>query len=255
MVKDWRDYKDLDYLIIIPSKGRSKKISRVEEIFPNAVLLINEDELEDYKNTTFDILTHKKTKGFGSVLNEIFNQCKKHNIRYSAVFDDDKHFFGSLVGNRQRMFTPEQIEQSIVNGCQQMEDLDLGIYLFSTCSSIIKYQQNEPFKVGFSLPQGAWIFRNEYMGKYNETLHYYDDFDFCMDYIKKHKFMLIENRTLCLSKGELNVGGCNSFRTSSNEKYSHNYIKKKWGDYANFVTNSSGTKRPTAVVQFRQNTK
>lgn len=253
MIKKWSDYKDLDYLIIIPSKGRADSIQRVQELFPNGVLFVHESEAKEYEKTAvIPIITHKKTRGYGDVLNEIFKQCTENNIRYSAVFDDDKYYFSSLVGNRQRQLSTEQIEQSIINGCQVLEDLDSYMYLFSTASSIIKYSQAEPYKIGFSLPQGAVIHRNSKMMRYKIGVHYHEDFDFCMDYIKKNKYYIVEMRTLCISKGELNVGGCNSFRNEASHKRAVEYIKKKWGKYVSFRRNTSGVERPHANIKFRQ---
>lgn len=251
--KKWSDYKDRDYLIIIPSKERHNEIEKVQELFPNAVLFVNEDEYENYaKKSKLDIITHNKVNGFGSVMNELFDKCKLNNIRYSAVFDDDKWFFQSLVGNRQRNIRPDQIEQCVVNACQVLEDLDCYLYLFSTASSIIKYSQAEPFKVGFSLPQGALVHRNDKMHRYKEGVHYHEDFDWCMEYIKKHRYYVMDMRTLCISKGLLNTGDCNSFRTSENNKKSVAYIEKKWGKYVSFRKNSSGVTRPTANIKFKQ---
>jgi|SaaInlStandDraft_7_1057024.scaffolds.fasta_scaffold23279_3 hypothetical protein len=252
-VKTFSDYKDRDYLTIIPSKGRNASIHKVQEMFPNAILYINEDELKDYEPfATLDIITHKETLGIGAVMNSIFRECTKNNIRYSAIFDDDKFWFRSLVGNRPRDLSTEQIEQAISNGCQVLEDMEAYLYLFSTASSIIKYSQADPVKVGFSLPQGALIHRNDKMGKYKLGMYYYEDFDFCMEYILKHRYMIIELRYLCISKGELNEGGCNSFRTSKNEEGAQKWVKKKWGQYVNFVKNQSGTIRPTSMVKRTQ---
>ena len=247
-LKTFDDYKDLDYLTIIPSKGRSAKIDRVQELFPNAILYIHESEYEDYKPfSKLNIITHKETKGYGSVLNSIFKNCVKSNIKYSAVFDDDKFYFYSLVGNRPRPFDSEQIEQAIVNGCQILEDSDKHLYLFSTQSSVIKYQQGDPFHVGMSLPQGALIHRNSEMHRYRTGMYYYEDFNFCMEYILKHRYIITELRYLCISKGELNEGGCNSFRTSKNEESSKKYIQERWGSHAGFIKNASGNIRPKCL--------
>lgn len=248
----FEDYKDSDYLIVIPSRNRSKEITRVQEMFPNAVLYVNEEEAEDYADAVLPVITHDKKTGYSSVINSLFKRCKEQNIRYVAIFDDDKNIFTSLVGNRQRNFTPEQSELAIVNACQVLEDLDESLYLFSTNSSIIKYQQSEPFKVGFSLPQGAMVVRSDKIHPMKIGMHYYEDFDWLMEYIKHHRFAIIENRYLCISKGEMNTGGSNDFRNNKNEKYSRDFIKKKWGQYVNFVKNNSGNIRPCCMAKLRQ---
>ncbi|MDD4817323.1 MAG: hypothetical protein PHI85_05075 [Victivallaceae bacterium] len=244
-LKNFSDYANLDYLIVIPSKGRAKNIDAVQAIFPNAVLFVHEDELADYKkSSTLPIITHNRTHGYGDVVNAIFSECANNKIRYVAVFDDDKARFSSMVGNHERRLTTEQVEQAIVNGCQVMEDMDCYLYLFSTASSIIKYQQSEPFKVGFSLPQGAFIARSEKIGRFRVGMHHYEDFDFCMDYIAKYRYMIIEMRFLCISNGQLNSGGCNSFRSSDNERSSREYVIKKWKNCVRFVKNAGGVIRP-----------
>ena len=250
LLTNFEEFANQDYLIIIPSKGRAKEIETVQDMFPAGVLFVHEDEYEEYaKYATCQIITHSKSMGYGQVVNEIFKQCKTHKIRYAAIFDDDKARFSCLVGNRQRNFSPSQIELAVVNGCQVLEDLDENLFLFSTSSSIIKYEQNKPFKVGFSLPQGAMIVRSERIHNFKVGMHYYEDFDWLMEYIKEHRFMVMENRMLCISLGKINEGGCNDFRTSKAEKQARRYIQKKWGQYASFVKNSSGTIRPTCRAE------
>jgi hypothetical protein len=107
---DFSDYSDLDYLVVIPSKGRAKHIEKVEEMFPNAVLFVNEEEIEQYqKYANLPIISHKQTMGYGSVANDVFRRAKKNNIRYIVMMDDDKDNFSCLAGNRQRYFDAEQI--------------------------------------------------------------------------------------------------------------------------------------------------
>lgn len=252
MIVDIDSLAGSDYITLIPTKGRGGKIDNVEKLFPYAYLYMNEDEVDDYAGTTLDIITHKCTKGYAEVLNSVFDMCKLHKIKYAAIFDDDKWKFSCLVGNRQRDFDSGRTQEAIENACQILEDLDENLYLFSTASSIIKYQQNEPVKAGFSLPQGAMVVRSENMNKMRVGMHYYEDFDWLMDYIKKNKYIIIENRFLCISKGDLNSGGCNSFRTRKNEESSRTYVKNKWGQYVNFVRNNSGAIRPTCMKKFRQ---
>ena len=252
MIVDIKSLADSDYITLIPTKGRGGKIDNVEKLFPYAYLYMNEDEVDDYEGTSLDIITHKCTRGYAEVINSIVDDCKLNNIKYAAVFDDDKWKFSSLVGNRQRDFDSIQTKQCIENACQILEDLEENLYLFSTSSSIIKYQQNEPVKAGFSLPQGAMVIRPEKINKMRVGMHYYEDFDWLMDYIKQNKFIIIENRFLCISKGELNAGGCNSFRTRKNEESSRAYVGRKWGQYVNFVRNGSGVIRPTCTKKFRQ---
>jgi hypothetical protein len=255
-VKTFDDYSGRDYLTIIPSKGRPDRVAKVQKVFPNAVMYINASELESYApNCDIPIILHNETMGYGSVMNSIFRECTKANIRYSVVFDDDVESFDSLVGNRPRKLTVEQTEEAIVNACQILEDLDAYIYLFSTCSSCVKYQQSEPFKIGFSLSQGAWVLRNDKMGRFKLGMHHYEDFDFCMDYVLKHRYMVIENRFQAVSKGAYEAGGCNSFRTSENEKSSMEYIRKKWKGNVAFVVNQGGTIRPTAKINRQQRRK
>ena len=248
------ELKNKDYCIAIPSHRRSKHVADVQKVFPNAVMYINESELKDYQDKcNIPIVLHDRTSGYGSVLNSLFEKCVKAGIRYCAVFDDDVNGFTPHVGNRDRRFTPEQTEEAIVNGCQVLEDMDAGIYLFSTVGSIIRYNQAEPFKVGFSLPQGAAIFRCDMMGRFREGMYHYEDFDFCMEYILKNRYIIIDNRLQANADARYNEGGCNSFRSSENEKKCHEYIEKKWKSHVKFVTSpTSGVIRPTCLVDRKQ---
>lgn len=251
--KTFDDYAGKDYVILIPSKGRSKRASIVQRVFPNGVLYVNHEEFDAYRqNCTLEIITHTETQGIGSVNNSIFAGAKKAKIRYSAILDDDIDDFCSLVGNRPRLLTAEQVELAIVNGCQVLEDLGAYMFLFSTSSSIVKYQQHEPYKVGFSLPQGTFIVRNDKIGRFRLGMHHYEDFDFCMDYVMKHRFMVIESRYLPMSRGTFVEGGCNSFKTAANEAASKEYLLKKWKRYVTFTVNMSGVTRPAPNFTMKQ---
>ena len=250
----FNELKNKDYCIVIPSHARSNHIESVQRVFPNSVMYINRTELAEYEpKCNVPIILHNEVDGYGAVLNSIFDRCVESGIRYVAVFDDDVERFSTHVGNRDRYFTPEQTEAAIVNGCQVLEDMDAGIYLFSTVGSIIRYNQAEPFKVGFSLPQGAAIFRCSMMGRFKEKMYHYEDFDFCMDYILKNRYMIIDNRLQTNAPALYQEGGCNSFRNSENEKKSRDYVLKKWKSHVKFVVSpTSGVIRPTCLAERRQ---
>ncbi|MGE4300843.1 MAG: hypothetical protein AB7F40_04480 [Victivallaceae bacterium] len=251
--KSFGDYTSKDYLVVIPSKGRPRRGAIVQNVFPFGVLYVNEREAEYYaKLSDLPIITHRETRGYGAVMNSIFSGCASAGIRYVAIFDDDIEHFDSLVGNRQRRFTSVQTECAIVNACQVLEDLDSHLYLFSTCSSIVKYCQATPFKIGFALSQGAMVCRAEKMGRFRVGMHHYEDFDFCMDYVMKNRFMVVEDRFQAVSGGTYEEGGCNSFRTGDNEKESREYLISKWKGCVSFVRNQSGVIRPHANITFRQ---
>lgn len=245
----WEDYKDLDYVTIIPSKGRPGELAKVEKMFPNAILFVNKEEVPDYKHSTLPIIAHGSKSGYGDVINKIIENAQKVGIRYVAIFDDDKNKFVSLVGNRERHLDSGQIEEAIAQGCQVLEDLNHPIYLFSTVSSVIKYNQAFPYVVGHSLPQGAMIIRTDIGIKFRVGMFYYEDFDWTMKIVQKYRYMIVCNRYLCISKGEANVGGCNSFRNSSNEERCRQYILDRWGQYCFFSKNSSGNIKPVAAIE------
>ena len=249
--KDFKQFSKYDFLIMIPSSGRVKTCNGTLGLFPHqSCLYVHEEEVEEYRkyNKDIPIVTHKVKNGYGGVVNSAIAVAKKSKIQYLMVIDDDMSIVSSLVGNRQRTLDLSKRYEAVVNAVQVMSDIDVYLYLFSTSSNIIKYQQHQPYKVGFSLPQGVYIVNPQKIGiKYNESYHYYEDFDFCMEYILKHRYYIIEQRILMTGTNvdALTDGGCNSHRTARNEEVSRNWIQKKWKSHCSFAKNSGGNIRPT----------
>jgi len=247
-------FKKYDFFILIPSKGRPEMCKGTLNLFPDmSCLYVHESEADDYKkkNPNAVIVTHKRTKGYGSVINSAIKLAQRSGLKYMMVIDDDMTVVQSLVGNRQRNLKYEKRYMAVVNAVQVMEDIGCYLYLFSTCSNIIKYPQHLPYKVGFSLPQGVYVLNTKKIGiKYSENHHYYEDFDFCMKYLLRHRYYIIENRLLMTGTNvdSLTEGGCNSFRTQENEKESRKWIKDKWKSHVNFAKNVGGNIRPTCLV-------
>ncbi len=255
ILKTFSKFKDRDYLIVVPSTQRAEKYyKRTGQMFPfDTVLFVNKAEAKDYEkyNPEVPIVTHSQTEGYGSVVNALIRQARKDHIKYVVIIDDDKEIFDCMVGNRQRAVPLMQRYEVLTNAVQVMEDLEAPLYLFSTSSSIIKYQQHKPYTASFALPQGAYIVNVKTIGiTFEEGYQYYEDFDFCMEAILKHRFYLCEQRMLILSreKAETISGGCNAYRTSANEIKSRQWVKKKWGKAMTFTKNSSGNIRPTCLV-------
>lgn len=254
LFKDFSKFKEQDFLIMVPSSGRPEMCKGTLNLFPNeSCLYVHENEVEAYRkhNPTTDIVTHTQTKGYGSVVNSAILKAKKDGIKYLMVIDDDMQTVSSLVGNRQRNLNLEKRYEAVVNAVQVMEDIESYLYLFSTSSNIIKYQQHQPYKVGFSLPQGVYIMNVQKINiLYEENFHYYEDFDFCMQYILKHRYYIIEQRILMTGTNidALTAGGCNTHRTQENEIKSRNYIVNKWKNGVRFATNQGGNIRPTCNV-------
>lgn len=254
LYNNFEKFSKQDFLIMVPSSGRAQMCKGTLDLFPKeSCLYVNESEVEEYRkyNPTTPIVTHKQVKGYGSVVNSAIRQAKKDGIEYLMVIDDDMNSVSSMVGNRQRFFDLEKRYEAVVNAVQVMADIGTYLYLFSTSSNIIKYQQHQPYKVGFSLPQGVYIMNVQKIGIfYEENYQYYDDFDFCMKYILKHRYYVIEQRILMTGTNidALTPGGCNTHRTEENELKSREFIKKKWKSGVSFVTNQGGNVRPTCRV-------
>lgn len=242
------------YAIIIATKGRAENIEDVKNMFPNCLLFVHESEQEDYKDSNLPTVWHKATKGIGSVLNEVFNCMDYYNVKYSAIFDDDLKAFNCFVGNRERKFKndPEAIEQFIANGCQVLEDLDHPFYQFSSCGTVIKYNQSTPFSAGFSLPYGSSIFRNKDFPRFKVGYQYFEDFDVAMEVFKKWRYHIVENRIGVTGEYRTNDGGCQSFRTEKEMIKAREWIRKKWGRFARWKVNTTGNELPVCAIQRKQ---
>lgn len=252
-------FKDLnvqDFLIVIPSKGRAESCKGSVSLFPHeSCLYVHESEVDNYRshNADIPIISHNITNGYGGVINSVLNTIRreKAEIKYVMIVDDDMEIMESMVGNRTRLFDLGQRYECVVNAVQVMSDVGVLLYLFSTRSSIIKYGQNVPFKYGFSLPQGIYIIDTSLTVRIEEGYHYYEDFDFCMEFILKHRAYIIENRTICKGYGidSLADGGCNHYRTAVEENRSRQWLTDKWKSHVSFSKNTGGNIRPSCNVK------
>lgn len=256
MIKDnFGDLKKFYFAIVIPSKGRPDKVGNSHALFPfQSCIYVHESEAEEYEKNNPEalIVTHRQTRGYGSVINSIMRNGKKDGLEYVLIIDDDFKSMYCLVGNRRRKMDLGKRYETVCNFAQVMEDGNLFTMLFSTSSNIIKYVQSKPITVGFNLAQGAYMINVQKINIFfEEGYHNYEGCDFFMQNLLKNRFALTDQRFLINGPANdaLTSGGCNSFRTSENEKKSREWLKNKWKSHIRFAKNASGNIKPRSTVQ------
>lgn len=250
-VKSFGDYRDRDYLIVIPSKGRGRHIEQLPGLFPNGVIYVNETELKDYSESGLPLIPHRITNGYGAVINGILRGCAEAGIRYACVFDDDSNQFVSFVGNKPRRLDAIQTETIIANDCQIMEDTGCRMICFSTAHHPLEYTQSVPYKIGCFIPQGAFIVRTDCGITFTEHLIESTDLDFVLKLCRKHRYMIQDHRFVCVKKSAHQEGGCNAQRTEADRLASRQYLLNTWGRYISYRPNRHGKINPQITVKYR----
>ena len=249
-VKSFEDYRDRDYLIVIPSKGRGRHIDQLPGLFPNGVIYVNETELKDYRESGLPLIPHQITNGYGAVINGILKGCSDANIKYACIFDDDTYRFDCFVGNRPRTLHPSQVEAVIANDCQILEDIDGKMICFSTAHHPLEFTQSVPYKIGCFIPQGSFIIRSDCGVTFTEHLIESTDLDFVLKLCRKHRFMLQDHRFVTHGRST-QEGGCNAQRTEADRLASRQYLLNTWGRYISYRPNRHGKINPQIIIKYR----
>lgn len=213
--------------ILVPSYKRANDCPTMEMI-PSAQVVVPESQKEEYEANFPDRVIAIPDKRDGSV-------AKKRNATLELVGEGE--LFWLLDDDLQQLIRLKSednpdIEKTLFNHWQCMEDLGCDFGGFSVSSDPIKYREFAPFSM--TKPSyGAVCLRRSHL-RYDEELKIYEDVDYFLQVMKHKRQCFRDNRffmQFACNKDKENTTQAGGVEYQS-EKHDENLQKllSRWGD-------------------------
>lgn len=241
--------------VVIPSRGRSKRIKEQGlKIFPDAVVCVDEREMEDYARAGItNLLAHPSTE---DSLTKIRNWIMLNVEDETIVQADDGIVALYVMTNKNNAYirNPDDIMQVLLNAEAVAKGFGAHLFGFNQSADVKSYSPFEPFKLN------AWV--GSVVGMIGKTVKWdtffrlRGDVDCSLQHILTHRIILTDKRFHFLSEDRLKANGGNSHQRSKerddNEK---RMLKSKWGKYIHFgkrVGSSGGGIAMTSSIDVKR---
>lgn len=221
---------------IVPSYRRAKTMTTLDYL-SKAVVVVSEDELEEYKryHPQYDdsrfIACPRDYQGKGKprilnwILDNLWSDCDA-----IIELDDDIHAYMVNVKNgKSRALTENEVYEIFENNCNLAQEWGCAIWGLNINSDPLSYDEFLPFRMHAYIDGGTvgHVLKNEL--RYDEELSVKEDVDYFLQNLKKyHKALRVEKYWI-KKESFTNEGGANAIRTSDLEKEQFRRMQKKWG--------------------------
>lgn len=224
--------------IICPSRKRSKIMTTN---INNMIILVAENEKEDYKDVGFDVITHDNLSNLARIRQYAYEKFKD-------VFfvDDDIEGVFNLYDIQDNKLTPEGIEKLIYNTCYQAKQLGCSLYGFNNDPSPTHYNQHKPFMFNGYI-NGCAFGLNE-----DENLYFDARTTACESHwinllnAYHNRYCFIDKRFHFRQKSGSTFtleGGQTGKRTLSSERYDTLFLRRKFGESVQIKKEQNKTKQ------------
>lgn len=213
--------------VVIPSKGRASTIKdRSLKFFPDAVVTVDEEDLDDYRSKGIEnLLPHPKLGSLAEIRNWILSTIPDDLF----MPDDDLCQVYSVVGRNNRRYNdPDDIMQIVENAAFITRQIGAGYFGFSNSPDPKTFKPFDP--INFS----GWV--GSQVGHIGRRLHYdnrlslYDDCDFSLENLLRLRIVFIDTRFVFQCYKTLRQPGGNTrFRSSERSANETEYLQQKWG--------------------------
>lgn len=248
---------DLDYRIVVPSRGRPENMDRVQALLPTATIVVDEAEEDRYlvEVDRARLVTHPGAAGKVEGLPRVFNWILDHFTEDCIIeADDDLQHVDAWHGSGGRrvwnkVTHPEDILQILENGVRVATDLDVGAFGWGK-------SKNEAFSKCDHTPYSfTGLVANVFGVRGSARKRYYDprmigraSVDWTLRTLLEDRIVLVDNRiffdcgTIFGGKG----GNSGMVTTKMFEEASRN-LKETWGRHVRFGANKGAATRNKRV--------
>lgn len=217
-----------DVKIFIPTKNRldnPKTYNILKEIGLNPILVIEpqEEEIAKTKNLHYMLLPENE-KGLIYSRNYILNYCRKNNIEYAIMIDDDINYFGKVDFNNKKV---------IKNNGAFLEAIQFFIKV-KTCGSMEYNQFAWASTKTYSLNRGIEVVHFLYLPVIPKTIQYEielkEDKDFAIQLLMSGVTTFRLN-SVCISVPSIgtNKGGLYDLYQQKRDNQGAINLYNKWG--------------------------
>ena len=203
--------KELDMVIVIPSRGRSDIII-THKIMPYATLVVPEPEYDSYRKKVGNDMTiiclPDSVRGLGATRNWVLD-----NFTEKVVFmidDDTKYLLNRTKEKELRITYPDDIFDVVVNTTIMALDLGVGLYGYGYTGDIRKFSPIKPFRFNKAVGGSIGIIGREL--RFN-TARAKTDVDFCLKQLLKNRIFWVDDRYAFQQEVDSISGGSSLYRS------------------------------------------
>ena len=211
--------------VVMPSRGRPQNIPKVTKLFPDAVICVGEDEAERYSKHTDNLLVHpENVTGIGPLRQWILDNVKDETV---LMVDDDVYSIYSLCGfSKWKIHDPDSIRRILEVTALCAKDAGARVFGFNQSWDVRKFNHTKPFILRTWVGGVIGIIGREL--RYDPSLHLRADIDFCLESIKRHKIIWMENRYSFVHRRFVGQGGNAVSRSKERNDHEIAYLQAKW---------------------------
>lgn len=220
-------YDDFD--IYIPTFGRAGHML-THKVFPNAVIVCPESQLEDYKreypNLKYKACPDEIEGNMGRKRNWIKDNADKD---WFVMVDDDIKYFQYIENGKQIKMDHEHVLEFFHNAFNMCEELGTVLWGINLQTDPKFYREYAPISM-LSVVLGPFTGHIKSSIRYDETLPTKEDYDYALLVLQKYHKVLRFNKYAYMA-GHINngVGGSLSIRRMKLEEEQNILLQKKWG--------------------------
>lgn len=219
----------MEYTIFIPSYKRAGRVKTIE-LFPEATLVVNESEYEEYRehypDTNIMIAPDTVRGNMAKVRNFILRNSPTD---YLIMLDDDIKHLGGFKGAKHFKLNAEEMAKLILSGFEMMEDVNTVLWGLNQNTDRQNYDEYLPFSFK-SVVLGVFMGIKRVPGLYfDERLPLKEDYDYSIQVLNKYRKILRFNNYHYEANHLVNDGGCTAYRSYDKEVSQLETFRKKWG--------------------------
>lgn len=237
--------------VVIPSKDRVEDCRTALTLFPDALVVVREDQREMYQPLGVELLCHPMSiGGIAPLKNWIMDNVQDETL---FLVDDDVYAVRSPVGHPTKSHVikdPVAIRQFIENAERIARALGTPVFGFDqTGGDVRKFRPQDP--VGLAGWVGAAmgiIGRNL---RYDPNLRIRADIDFCLQAQLKYRTIVCDRRFSFIHRPRFTYRGGNAAtRSQDRNQQEIQYLQNKWGPWLS-VKDAATTIRLVVNVERR----
>jgi len=221
--------------VVIPSRKRVSSCAHVLKMFPGALVVVDESELEDYSVLDAEIMTHPpEIAGIGPLRNWILDYVPDETV---FMVDDDLGGMRAIVGRTTRSAVirdPRAIGQIITNAEYCARKTGTPVFGFNQNNGDVrKFRGQDPITFSTWIGSAIGVIGREL--RYDDNLLLRADIDYCLQAMLHHRVVFVDQRFAFYGARFDNVGGNAHMRSKERNAYEMDYLKRKWGKWILFI--------------------
>lgn len=243
--------------VVIPSRKRVNACRHVLRLFPGALVVVHEDEIDDYAPLGVaplgaELLAHpSEVRGIAPLKNWILDHVEDEVV---FIVDDDISVLKAMAGRPRRsapIADPRAIGQIVANAERMARAAGAPVFGFNqNGGDVRKFRNQDPFALSGWVGGAMGIIGREL--RFDPALKMRADIDFCLQAQLRHRCIFIDLRFAFVEQRFNNTGGNAHMRSADRNQHELAYLQQKWGKWL-AVKPGKTTVRLLVNVQRRQN--